>query len=77
MLGKVIDRDFRKIAEARGMSIDQFLNNDISMLPIEHARLRTNKYYVALCAPLIAGYGWALELKVVGFSLSPEFIIMS
>lgn len=84
LAGKVIDRDFRKIAEARGMSIDQFLNNDISMLPIEHARLRTNKYYVALCAPLIAGYGWALELKVhmsvplimqffIGFTMQPLF----
>ncbi|KAI1407509.1 MFS general substrate transporter [Hypoxylon sp. FL1857] len=84
LAGRIIDRDYRKTAESRGMSIDQFREDDISKVPIEYARLRTNKYCVALCAPLIAGYGWALQLKVhmalplvlqflIGFTMQPLF----
>ncbi|KAI1137580.1 MFS general substrate transporter [Hypoxylon sp. FL0543] len=84
LAGRVIDRDYRKTAQPRGMSIDEFRGNDISKVPIEYARLRTNKYYIALCAPLIAGYGWALQLKVhmalalvlqflIGFTIQPLF----
>ncbi|OTA58874.1 MFS general substrate transporter [Hypoxylon sp. EC38] len=84
LAGKIIDRDYRKTAESCGMSIDQFRGNDISKMPIEHARLRTNKYCVALCAPLVAGYGWAIQLKahialplalqfLIGFTMQPLF----
>ncbi|KAI1391830.1 MFS general substrate transporter [Hypoxylon trugodes] len=82
--GKVIDRDYRKTAESRGMTIDQFRGDDISKVPIEYARLRTNKYYIVLCAPLVAAYGWILQLKVnmavplvmqflIGFTMQPLF----
>ncbi|KAI0107920.1 MFS general substrate transporter [Hypoxylon sp. NC0597] len=84
LAGKTIDRDYRKTAESRGISIDQFRGNDISKMPIEYARLRTNKYYIALCAPLVAGYGWAIQLNahmalplvlqfLIGFTMQPLF----
>ncbi|KAI0376959.1 MFS general substrate transporter [Hypomontagnella monticulosa] len=84
LAGKVIDRDYRKTAEARNLSIDKRRGDDISKVPIEYARLRTNKYYIALCAPLIAGYGWILQFKVhmavplvlqflIGFTMQPLF----
>ncbi|KAI0839442.1 MFS general substrate transporter [Hypoxylon sp. FL0890] len=84
LAGRIIDRDYRKTAKSRGISVDQFRDNDISKVPIEYARLRTNKYYIALCVPLIAGYGWALQLKVhmalplvlqflIGFTMQPLF----
>ncbi|KAI2463007.1 MFS general substrate transporter [Annulohypoxylon bovei var. microspora] len=84
LAGKIIDRDYRKMAIAQGMHVDQSRGDDISKIPIEYARLRTNKYYVAFCAPLIAGYGWSLQLKahmalplvlqfLIGFTMQPLF----
>ncbi|KAI1455464.1 MFS general substrate transporter [Annulohypoxylon moriforme] len=82
--GKILDRDYRKSAQARGMNVDQLRGDDISKVPIEYIRLRTNKYYIAFCAPLVAGYGWSLHFKahmalpmtlqfLIGFTMQPLF----
>ncbi|KAI1212055.1 MFS general substrate transporter [Annulohypoxylon truncatum] len=82
--GKIIDRDYRKTAEARGMHVDQLRGDNVSKIPIEYIRLRTNKYHIAFCAPLVAGYGWSLQLKAhmalplvlqffIGFTMQPLF----
>lgn len=47
------------------MVIDRLRGDDHSTFPIEHARLRTSKFAIVLCAPLIAVYGWVLQLKTV------------
>ncbi|KAF7561984.1 hypothetical protein G7046_g2152 [Stylonectria norvegica] len=64
LAGKILDRDYRKTAKAQGVVIDRRKGDDLSGFPIEYARLRTSKYFIAACAPLIAGYGWALEARV-------------
>ncbi|KAI0886352.1 MFS general substrate transporter [Annulohypoxylon maeteangense] len=82
--GKIIDMDYRKTAKARGMHVDQLRGDDVSKIPIEYIRLRTHKYYIAFCAPLVAGYGWSLQLKthmalpltlqfLIGFTMQPLF----
>jgi hypothetical protein len=54
------------------MVIDRLGGDDLAAFPIEHARLRTHKYAIAICAPLIAVYGWVLQLKTVwNWSLLP------
>ncbi|KAL6398982.1 putative MFS transporter [Ilyonectria robusta] len=63
LAGRVLDADYRKIAKIQGFEIDRHQGDDLSTFPIEHARLRTSKYFIAACAPLIAGYGWALWAK--------------
>lgn len=63
--GRVVNRDYRITAQANGMVIDRLRGDDLSVFPIEHARLRTSKFAIAICAPLIAVYGWVLQLKTV------------
>lgn len=53
------------IAKAQGIPIDRVGGDDLSTFPIEHARLRTHKYSVIICASLIATYGWILRAQVV------------
>lgn len=64
-VGKIIDRDYRITAKAQGFTIDRVGGDDLTTFPIEHARLRTHKYSIFLCASLIAAYGWVLQAQVV------------
>ncbi|KUI67641.1 Quinidine resistance protein 2 [Cytospora mali] len=61
--GEVVNRDYQITAKRNGMVIDRLRGDDISAFPIEHARLRTLKYAIAICAPLVATYGWVLQVK--------------
>ncbi|PGH13782.1 hypothetical protein AJ79_03482 [Helicocarpus griseus UAMH5409] len=61
---KLLDYDYYRTAKSLGISVDRDRENDIEDFPIEYARLRTCKYFIALCAPFIIGYGWALQAKV-------------
>lgn len=63
--GRILDQDYRVIAKAKGILIDRVGGDDLSTFPIEHARLRTHKYSVIICASLIATYGWILRAQVV------------
>lgn len=65
LTGKVVNRDYRVTAKAQGLIIDRLRGDDLKAFPIEHARLRTHKYAVAVCAPLIIAYGWALQSETV------------
>ncbi|ROV96974.1 hypothetical protein VSDG_04160 [Cytospora chrysosperma] len=74
--GRVVNRDYRITAKANGMVIDRLGGDDLSAFPIEHARLRTHKYAIAICAPLIAVYGWVLQLKTnMAVPLVLQFLI--
>ncbi|KAI0132590.1 putative MFS transporter [Xylariales sp. AK1849] len=61
--GIIIDRDYRVTAKAQGITIDRVRGDDLTAFPIERARLRTHKYFVIICASLIAAYGWVLQVK--------------
>ncbi|KAK9799958.1 putative Major facilitator superfamily (MFS) profile domain-containing protein [Seiridium cardinale] len=58
-----MDRDYRKTAREQNIEIDRHGGDNLSTFPIEHARLRTSKYLLAACAPLIAVYGWMIQIK--------------
>ncbi|KAK7987567.1 hypothetical protein PG989_007882 [Apiospora arundinis] len=63
--GKVLDRDYRHTAKKEGIPVDKTRGDDVdlSRFPIEHARLRSVKFSVALCPFFIAGYGWSLQQR--------------
>ncbi|KAK2805346.1 hypothetical protein FQN50_006247 [Emmonsiellopsis sp. PD_5] len=65
LAGKLLDYDYARTAQSLSLTIDRRKGDDLRAFPIEYARLRTCKYFIALCAPLIIGYGWALQSKVV------------
>ncbi|KAK2769929.1 hypothetical protein FQN53_005813 [Emmonsiellopsis sp. PD_33] len=72
LAGKLLDYDYTRTAESLSLTIDRRKGDDLRAFPIEYARLRTCKYFIALCAPLIIGYGWALQSKVVSPKLRDE-----
>src|SRR5262249_22315842 len=63
--GSILGYDYRRTARALGYAVDHKRVDDLSDFPIEHARLRTCKWSLVLCAPILAGYGWALQTKTV------------
>ncbi|KAK3368305.1 putative MFS transporter [Podospora didyma] len=74
--GRLLDFDYKRTAKSHGMVIDYKRGDDISAFPIEYARLRTCKHVAALCAPLVVGYGWALQTKAnIAVPLVLQFFI--
>lgn len=66
--GKMLDWDYRHVAIRHGVAADKTQggnNSDFGRFPIEHARLRSMKFSVALCSFFIVGYGWSLQQKTV------------
>jgi len=63
--GKLLDYDYKRTARGLGITADRKKEGDLSDFPIEYARLRTSKLFLILCAPLLVGYGWALQARVV------------
>lgn len=51
--------------KSRDIDTSQRSPDGLVNFPIEYARFRTTKYAILMCTPLIAGYGWALQARVV------------
>ncbi|KAK3941411.1 MFS general substrate transporter [Diplogelasinospora grovesii] len=76
LAGRLLDYDYQRTARSLGMAIDRRRVDGLATFPIEHARLRTCKYFIVLCAPLIVGYGWALQVKAhIAVPLVLQFLI--
>jgi energy-coupling factor transporter transmembrane protein EcfT len=71
--GKVVDRDYRKTAQAAGFTIDKVRGDDMAIFPIEKARLRSVFFYVVAAAATTAAYGWAMQR---GVHLSVPLILL-
>jgi len=63
--GKIIDRDYQKIATSAGIVIDRAKGDDLSKFPIEKARLRSIWYFIIISTLCTIGYGWALHSVTV------------
>lgn len=66
--GKILDFDFKRMEKSQRIKTElpgAYREADLSQFPIEKARIRTSKFFIAACAPLIAGYGWCLQFRVV------------
>lgn len=61
-----MNRDYKITARKHGLVVDRVKGDDLSVFPIERARLRSSKYFIVICVPLLIAYGWTLEKKLVG-----------
>ncbi|KAK8041900.1 major facilitator superfamily transporter [Apiospora rasikravindrae] len=62
--GRILDWDYRHTAAKEGAPVDRKRgDDDLGQFPIEHARLRSVKFSVALCSFFIVGYGWSLQQR--------------
>lgn len=86
--GKLLDLDFRKTASECGVEVEKGKTTDLSGFPIEKARFRTVVFFVALCAALVATYGWVLERSThiaaplvlqfgIGLTIQPVFTALN
>lgn len=86
--GKLMDRNYRRVAKAAGITIDRKRGDNMQDFPIEKARIQVAwpLLYVGLAALL--GYGWVLEKKahlaaplillfIVGVCVTGAFNILS
>ncbi|KAI5463448.1 major facilitator superfamily domain-containing protein [Mariannaea sp. PMI_226] len=61
--GYVLDWNYRRIATARGMPIDEKRGDDLAKFPIETARIQLVYPMLVLGIATLIGYGWALQVK--------------
>jgi hypothetical protein len=71
-VGKIMNRDYRIVAEKNNFVIDKVRGDDLSTFPIEKARLRSIWYPLIIVVVSIAGYGWALHAEAVCISPKSE-----
>lgn len=65
LLGKLMDRDYRILADRHGFVINRDRGDDLIDFPIEKARLRSIWYLVVVAAVSIVGYGWTVQTRTV------------
>ena len=59
--GRLMDRNYKKVAEKNGVTVDRVLGDDLRQFPIETARSRGSYIFHTLLICALAGYGWAVE----------------
>lgn len=62
--GKMVDRNFAKVARRNNVTIDRKKAEDLREFPIEAARYRHVTCFVAFEVVLVIGYGWAVMRRV-------------
>jgi uncharacterized membrane protein len=60
-IGTIVDRDYRKTAQAAGFPIDRVRGDDLATFPIEKARLRSVFICVLVSVASTTGYGWSMQ----------------
>ncbi|KAI0025979.1 major facilitator superfamily domain-containing protein [Xylariomycetidae sp. FL0641] len=63
MTGRRLDHDYAYTAGKLGVSANKRTGEDLKEFPIEHARLRTAWYLVAVAVGSTAGYGWSIQQR--------------
>ena len=64
MNGKLMDRNYKIIAENIGHTIDKVSGDNLILFPIERARARGSWYLLGVYISLLEGYGWAVQCRV-------------
>lgn len=62
--GKLVDRNFAKVARRKNIILDRKKVEDLNGFPIEDARYRHIIYFVAFEVALVIGYGWVVIYHV-------------
>lgn len=63
LAGRIIDRDYRVVALAHGITPDRRRGDDLDSFPLEKARLRSVFWLVGLYMFLLIGYGWVIQAE--------------
>jgi len=53
LVDRLLDYDYNRIPTALGVNVDRRKGGDLPIFPIEYARLRTCKPFVALCILIV------------------------
>lgn len=62
--GKMMDRNYKHVAQKAGFSTNKSDNHNIHDFPIEEARSRFSLLILAFSACVLIGFAWAVQLKV-------------
>lgn len=62
--GRLMDQNYRKVAEKAGLPVNRIAGDDLREYPIEIARSRGSYllHLLSICA--LVGYGWAVERRI-------------
>ncbi len=63
--GKIIDRDYRLVAQHYGLPVMKIQGDDLAQFPIEEARTRSIFIPLAVVTVVVVGFGWTLRFRVV------------
>ncbi|KAL8912457.1 MAG: hypothetical protein Q9171_002550 [Xanthocarpia ochracea] len=61
----MLDHDYQKTAKKYDIEVNRPSGDDISIFPIEEARLRSSWVPALISIVAVVGYGWALQRKTV------------
>ncbi|KAK7722156.1 hypothetical protein SLS64_000689 [Diaporthe eres] len=62
--GKLVDRNFAKVARRKNIILDRRKAEDLKGFPIEDARYRHIAYFIAFEVALVIGYGWVVIIHL-------------
>lgn len=62
--GKMMDRNYKHVAQKAGFSTNKNDNHNIHDFPIEEARSRFSLLILAFSACVLVGFAWAVQLRV-------------
>lgn len=65
MSGKIIDRDYRIVAQRCGYPLEKKKGDDLVRFPIEEARTRSSFLPLGVAMAAVIGYGWVLQVESV------------
>ncbi|KAF2257910.1 MFS general substrate transporter [Lojkania enalia] len=64
LAGRLMDRNYKKVAEKAGLLVNTIVGDDLREFPIEIARSRGSYFLHLLSVCALAGYGWAIECSI-------------
>ena len=63
-IGKVLNWDYRQTAKEEGITINEEEGDDLSVFPVEKARIRSVWYFIVGAISATIGFGWSIEAQV-------------
>ncbi|KAL8857268.1 MAG: hypothetical protein Q9178_006194 [Gyalolechia marmorata] len=63
--GRLLDHDYQKTAKKYDIEVNRPSGDDMSIFPIEEARLRSSWVFALISVVAVVGYGWALQRETV------------
>lgn len=62
--GRLMDANYRHVAQASGFPVDRVRGDDVGQFPIERARSRGSVRILLVSLCVVVGYGWVVEKRL-------------